>query len=58
VTATLRVRSIFEFSTRSGAKHKRAGCQFIDLPGPMLTLIQRYIIRIERERKARESGML
>ena len=26
--------------------------------GQMLTLIQRYIIRVERERKARESGML
>jgi hypothetical protein len=27
------------------------------LPGPMLTLVQRYILRVERERKARESGM-
>ena len=58
LTATLRVRSLFEFSGRSGARLKRAGCQFIDLPGPMLTAIQRYIIRVERERKARESGML
>ena len=37
---------------------KRAGCQFVDLPGQMLTLIQRYIIRVERERKARETGMM
>jgi len=58
VLATLRVRNIFEFTTRSGAKTRRAGCQFVDLPGPMLTLIQRYIIRIERERKARETGMM
>ncbi len=58
VTATLRVRSLFEFTLRSGAKSKRAGCQFVDLPGHMLTLIQRYIIRVERERKARETGMM
>jgi c-di-GMP-binding flagellar brake protein YcgR len=58
ITATLRVRSVFEFTLRSGVRSKRAGCQFIDLPGPMMTLIQRYIIRVERERKARESGML
>ncbi len=58
VLATLRVRNVFEFTLRSGARTKRSGCQFIDLPGHMMTLIQRYIIRIERERKARETGML
>jgi c-di-GMP-binding flagellar brake protein YcgR len=58
ITATLRVRNVFEFTTRSGARHKRSGCQFVDLPGHMLTLIQRYIIRVERERKARETGMM
>ncbi|HMM55192.1 MAG TPA: flagellar brake protein [Candidatus Desulfobacillus sp.] len=58
VLATLRVSNIFEFTLRSGARSKRAGCQFIDLSGPMLTLIQRYILRVERDRKARETGML
>jgi c-di-GMP-binding flagellar brake protein YcgR len=58
VRAALRVRNVFEFTLRSGAKTRRAGCQFIDLPSHMLTLIQRYIIRVERERKARETGML
>lgn len=58
VQATLRVRSVFEFTLRSGAKIKRSGCQFVDLPGHMMTLIQRYIIRVERERKARETGMM
>jgi c-di-GMP-binding flagellar brake protein YcgR len=58
VTTTLRVRNVFEFTLRSGSRIKRSGCQFVDLPGPMLTLIQRYIIRIERERKARETGMM
>lgn len=58
VLASMRVRNIFEITLRSGVKTKRAGCQFIDLPGHMLNLIQRYIIRVERERKARETGMM
>ena len=57
ITGTLRIRSLFGVTLRSGATARRAGCEFIDLPGPMMTLIQRYIIKVERERKARESGM-
>ena len=57
VTANLKVCSIMETKTRSGANLQRAGCEFVKLPGPMSTLIQRYIIKIERERKARESGL-
>ncbi len=55
--ATLQVRSVFEVTLRTGAQVTRAGCQFINLPGPMLTLVQRYIIKVDRERKARETGM-
>lgn len=57
LVVTLQVRSIFDVTLRSGAHVKRAGCQFVKLPGPMLTLVQRYIIKVERERKARESGI-
>lgn len=57
VVATLQVRNIFEVTLRNGSTVKRSGCQFTDLPGPMLTLVQRYIIKVERERKAKESGM-
>lgn len=57
VIATLEVRNVFDVTLRSGTQVARAGCQFSNLPGPMLTLVQRYIIRVERERKARESGM-
>ncbi len=58
IIATLRVRNIFEFTLRNGNRVKRSGCQFVDLPGHMVTLIQRYIIRVERERKARETGLI
>lgn len=55
VTATLQVRGLFEITLNTGVAAKRAGCQFVGLPGPMLTLIQRYVIRVERERKARQA---
>jgi flagellar brake protein len=57
VITSLEVRNVFDVTLRTGTQVARAGCQFANLPGPMLTLIQRYIIKVERERKARESGM-
>ena len=57
VTGTVAVRSVFESVARNGVRSQRAGCEFLKLPGLMLTLIQRYIIKVERERKARDSGM-
>ena len=50
----MRVRNIYDITMPNGKVHQRAGCQFLKLPGPMMTLIQRYIIQVERERKARE----
>lgn len=57
LSATLCVRNTFDVTTKTGARHVRVGCEFIDLTGPRLTMIQRYITRIERERKARMSGL-
>lgn len=57
VTCTIKVCSLFDVTLKSGTTSKRAGCEFVALPGPMMTLIQRYIIKVERERKARESGL-
>lgn len=58
ITATIKVLAIFEITLRNGTHVKRAGCQFVRLPGTMANLIQRYIIKTERERKARESGLI
>jgi flagellar brake protein len=57
IIATLQVRNLFDVTLRSGGRVSRAGCQFLNLPGPMLTLVQRYIVKVERERKARETGL-
>lgn len=54
---TLRVRNAFDVTARNGSHYIRVGCEFIDLPGSRLTLIQRYITRTERERKAQMIGM-
>lgn len=57
ITVTMRIRSVYDVTLRTGARHKRAGCQFLDLPGQQQMLLQRFIIKAERERKARESGL-
>lgn len=54
--ATLEVRGVFEVILRNGLKAKRAGCQLVDLSANMQSMIQRYIIKVERERRAMELG--
>ena len=53
----LGIRNRFDVVTRSGARYVRIGCEYIDLPSARLTAIQRYITHVERERKARLSGL-
>jgi c-di-GMP-binding flagellar brake protein YcgR len=55
---TLCVRNMFSVTTRSGSRHVRIGCEFVGLPPPRLSMLQRYITRVERERKARLSGLV
>lgn len=54
IAVTLGVRNSFTIIPRTGQEYLRVGCEFINLPGTRLTMIQRYITRIERERKARQ----
>jgi len=44
-------------SDRSGLHNLRIGCEFANLPSSRLGFIERYITRIERERKARDTGL-
>lgn len=50
---SLSVRTTFDITLKNGRLTHRAGCHFIDLPASVETEIQRYIIRVERERRAR-----
>lgn len=57
IQVNLRVRKTIEMSGRDGQHNLRIGCEFVNLPGTRLAFIERYITRIERERKARDSGL-
>ena len=57
LVASLSVRNLFDVTTRTGAKHVRVGCEFADLPSARLSMVERYITRVERERKARLNGL-
>ena len=58
IQVNLRVRKVIEISDRNGEHNLRIGCEFINLPGSRLAFIERYIARIERERKAHDTGLL
>ena len=51
IVATLEVRNNVELTLRSGLKALRSGCMFTDLTAGMQVMIQRYIIRLDRDRR-------
>ena len=53
---TLRVRRSFRVGRRGGPSHVCAGCEFEDLLPNAQTVVQRYLMRLDRERIARERG--
>ncbi|MGE5027386.1 MAG: flagellar brake protein [Betaproteobacteria bacterium] len=54
IVGTLEIRSVFDATMRNGQPSKRAGCMLVDLSASMQAMIQRYIIKIERERRAKD----
>lgn len=57
LSVNLRVREVLKIETINGDHQLRLGCEFVGLPGTRLALIERYITKLERERKAKESGL-
>ena len=57
LSVNLRVREVLKIETVNGDHQLRLGCEFVGLPGTRLAMIERYITKLERERKARESGL-
>ncbi|HEY3327179.1 MAG TPA: flagellar brake protein [Novimethylophilus sp.] len=53
---TLAIQSTWEVTMKNGNKSLRAGCQFVDMRPGIQALIQRYIIKLERERIANAPG--
>ena len=56
VQAGLRIRNIFRVTNRNGISMLRAGCEFVDLPERIASVIHRYILKVERDRSARGRG--
>ena len=57
VVATLQIRNAQEMTLLNGKVNRRLGCQFVDLPNSMLTVVQRYIMKLERERNSKVTGL-
>lgn len=57
VEAPLLIRHVGEYHGPKGLPLHHAGCEWQGMPMGMQNLIQRYIMRVERERVARERGM-
>jgi c-di-GMP-binding flagellar brake protein YcgR len=47
----LEVRHTADSMDSTGRALRACGCRFVDLPGPAETMIQRYILAVERERR-------
>ncbi|MBR0564537.1 flagellar brake protein [Azoarcus sp. L1K30] len=58
VSMRLEVRNVTLQTLRTGIRTQRVGCRFADLPQAADVKIQRYILKTERERSARERGGL
>ena len=56
VVTSLQVRNSLDMKLLNDKFNRRLGCQFVDLPRPMLNHVQRYITKLERERNARIAG--
>lgn len=52
VVATLEIRNSAQIRLHNGAFQTRLGCQFIDLPNDMAAPLQRFVMEIERARRA------
>jgi len=53
IEADLEVRNITQIPLKKGGKRIRFGCQFTSLSGSVQTKLQRYIIKLECERRAK-----
>jgi len=57
LVTSLCVRNMFDVTTRNGTRYVRVGCEYVGLTAARLAMVQRYITRMERERKARLDGL-
>ncbi|MEW6313115.1 MAG: flagellar brake protein [Pseudomonadota bacterium] len=56
VIADLEIRNSFDITLKNNVTTRRSGCMFLNMPASAQTMIQKYIIKLERERRARLEG--
>lgn len=56
IVVAIQIRSVAEITLKNGSKSRRIGCQFLDVSAGSQAMIQRYIIKLDRERRARLAG--
>lgn len=57
IDLTLEIRNSQELTLLNGKTTRRIGCAFVNLSSRTLTSVQRYIMKLERERNAKMTGM-
>ncbi|MBC3870265.1 flagellar brake protein [Undibacterium oligocarboniphilum] len=57
VDVSLQIRNFQELVLLNGKANRRVGCQFINLSNSVLASIQRYIMKLERERNSKMTGI-
>lgn len=57
IVTKLQIRNSQNLKLANGKTVRRLGCLFLDLPGPMLAAVQRYILKLEGEQNARLRGL-
>jgi c-di-GMP-binding flagellar brake protein YcgR len=56
IVTTLQIRNLQDITLANGETIRRLGCLFIDLPKSMMSAVQRYITKLERQQNAKATG--
>lgn len=56
IVTNLEIRNSFDVTLKNNVKTRRSGCMFLDMPASAQTMIQKYMIKLERERRHRLEG--
>lgn len=58
VATSLQIRNSLDLTLLNNKTNRRLGCEFVGISRGMLSYVQRYITKLERERNARIAGLL
>lgn len=58
VATSLQIRNSLDLTLLNNKTNRRLGCEFVNISRGMLSYVQRYITKLERERNARIAGLI